>query len=399
MDSLVTVSQGLTAGDLPAEVVERKGIGHPDTLADALAERMSVAYSRMCLDLFGAVLHHNLDKVYLRGGHARTDLGEHEMTEPAVLVIGGRVSTSFAGRVIAHQTLFEQVARDYLATVLPSFDAARWLRIEHSTTDRSRYPAWFHPGSLEDLPEIASLTSSDTVAVTAWAPYSPTESLVLALERYLNQEGAGPRYPHLGQDIKLMACRRGSHVDVIANVAVHPGHATTADAYDEAIADLLSELEQVAATTCPDLGVSISVNTQAVNPFGAKRHYLLGSGSCLEFGEEGFVGRGNGPSGLIAVQRPKSVEAVYGKNPVYHAGKVYTIYGDQIARQIHDQLDVAATVAIVAAHSRPLRRPSFVMIDTSRPADPEIINDIVTEILDTTDHLSQAVYGGCLIPR
>jgi S-adenosylmethionine synthetase len=53
----------ITAGGLAActattgvEVVERKGSGHPDTLADGVAEAISRAYSRYCLDAFGAIL-------------------------------------------------------------------------------------------------------------------------------------------------------------------------------------------------------------------------------------------------------------------------------------------------------------------------------------------------------
>ena len=218
----ISVCQQPGPGDSPVEIVERKGLGHPDTLADALAERMSVAYSRQCLQNFGAVLHHNLDKVYLRGGHCRTDLGVFEMTAPVTLLIGGRVSTSFGGQPTGHRDLFEQVASDYLATVLPHFDHSRWLRIEHATTDRSRFPAWFHPRGHSDLPELANATASDTVAVTGWWPPTPTELLTLTLERHLNQEGHGPRHPHLGQDIKIMAIRRGNYVDVTLNVAVHP---------------------------------------------------------------------------------------------------------------------------------------------------------------------------------
>src|SRR5262249_12846765 len=90
-------------GDAPIEVVERKGLGHPDPLAAALAERLSVAYARYCRDRFGAVLHHNLDKVYLRGGQAHTELGAFDMAEPVTLMIGGRVSTSFAGQPIDHR--------------------------------------------------------------------------------------------------------------------------------------------------------------------------------------------------------------------------------------------------------------------------------------------------------
>lgn len=52
----------------PLEIVERKGLGHPDTLADMLAEKISIAYSQYCIKNFGAVLHHNLDKLNTMGG-------------------------------------------------------------------------------------------------------------------------------------------------------------------------------------------------------------------------------------------------------------------------------------------------------------------------------------------
>jgi len=228
--------------------VERKGLGHPDTLADALAEWLSVACSRYCLQQYGAVLHHNLDKLYLRGGHCRIGLGDFEMTDPVTLTIGGRVSASFAGQPVPYRELFEEAARGYLATVLPRFDHARWLRTEHATTSRSRFPSWFHPASLDDLPELAHPSASDTAVVTAWYPETPAERVTLALERHLNQEGAGPRYPELGQDIKVMTIRQGQHLDITVNVAVHPSAASDTDAYDAVIAKVHGELDQLAGT-------------------------------------------------------------------------------------------------------------------------------------------------------
>lgn len=56
-----------SAATLPIEMVERKGLGHPDTICDALAEALSIALSRFYLDRFGAILHHNVDMVLLRG--------------------------------------------------------------------------------------------------------------------------------------------------------------------------------------------------------------------------------------------------------------------------------------------------------------------------------------------
>ena len=43
------------------EIVERKGIGHPDSVSDALAEEVSKALCRMYKKEFGHVLHHNTD--------------------------------------------------------------------------------------------------------------------------------------------------------------------------------------------------------------------------------------------------------------------------------------------------------------------------------------------------
>lgn len=56
-------------------IVERKGWGHPDTLADHLAERLSRTYSRYTLERFGAVLHHNFDKLGLLGGASEVRYG------------------------------------------------------------------------------------------------------------------------------------------------------------------------------------------------------------------------------------------------------------------------------------------------------------------------------------
>ena len=47
------------------EIVERKGIGHPDTMCDALAEELSQALCKYYLEKSGLVLHHNVDKALL----------------------------------------------------------------------------------------------------------------------------------------------------------------------------------------------------------------------------------------------------------------------------------------------------------------------------------------------
>jgi S-adenosylmethionine synthetase len=223
--------------------------------------------------------------------------------------------------------------------------------------------------------------------------------LALALEQHLNQSGNGPRDLRFGQDIKVMAARQGRHVDVTINVAVHPLAATDADAYEAILADLHAQLDQLAALTLGGaLPYRLRLNSGDSNPFRGKRHYLLGTGSCLEFGEEGMVGRGNTPAGLIPVHRPKSVEAAYGKNPTYHAGKVYTLYADQLARAVHAQTGAGATITIVARHSDPLRRPALIDVALHGQADHEIVQDLACATLEGTDHVGLAL-DGALVPR
>ena len=49
----------------PAEFVERKGPGHPDTLCDVLAETAGNAIARHFVVATGALRHFNVDKALL----------------------------------------------------------------------------------------------------------------------------------------------------------------------------------------------------------------------------------------------------------------------------------------------------------------------------------------------
>ncbi|HLE67399.1 MAG TPA: methionine adenosyltransferase [Burkholderiales bacterium] len=57
----VTALLSPSPGSLPFEIVERKGLGHPDTICDALVENLSTGLGRAYLERFGSILHHNVD--------------------------------------------------------------------------------------------------------------------------------------------------------------------------------------------------------------------------------------------------------------------------------------------------------------------------------------------------
>lgn len=68
-------------GDRDAEIVERKGRGHPDTICDGMAERLSIELSRYYVEESGRPLHHNVVKVLLRAGVGRPEPGGGALEE------------------------------------------------------------------------------------------------------------------------------------------------------------------------------------------------------------------------------------------------------------------------------------------------------------------------------
>jgi S-adenosylmethionine synthetase len=58
------------------------------------------------------------------------------------------------------------------------------------------------------------LEANDTSAASGYAPLSPTEELVLAVERYLNGLEFKAAFPGTGEDVKVFGLRRDGHVSL-----------------------------------------------------------------------------------------------------------------------------------------------------------------------------------------
>src|SRR6478672_12092275 len=109
---------------LPFEIVERKGLGHPDTLCDSLAETLSLGLSRFYLERFGTVLHHNVDKALLLGGAARPAFGGGEILEPIEIMLAGRATRRFGTVVIPVEELAFELAHEWLAANVHNLEAS-----------------------------------------------------------------------------------------------------------------------------------------------------------------------------------------------------------------------------------------------------------------------------------
>jgi len=87
--------------------------------------------------------------------------------------------------------------------------------------------------------------------------------------------------------------------------------------------------------------------------------YLTVTGTSAEAGDDGEVGRGNRANGLITPFRPMTMEAVAGKNPVSHVGKLYNIAAQRISAEIVAKVDAVtdAQCCLVSQIGRPVTDP------------------------------------------
>jgi S-adenosylmethionine synthetase len=91
METLVLTA--LEIGDETIEIVERKGLGHPDTICDALAETLSRNLCREYRRRFEIILHHNVDKALLSGGRAIAEFGGGRVLAPINIYLAGRATS------------------------------------------------------------------------------------------------------------------------------------------------------------------------------------------------------------------------------------------------------------------------------------------------------------------
>lgn len=390
-ESSVVVELGTPAGGDVA-VVERKGWGHPDTLADHLAERLSRAYSRYTNDRFGAVLHHNFDKLALLGGACEVRYGAGAMLDPVRVLVNGRAARSCGGEEIPVDGLITEVVQEFFGERLPelrdhmkielnvtSNPSPGAVRTDDGEPERSR---WFAPRSTKDLRERRALLANDTSLGTGWAP----EGMVERFARELVDVFAAPsefnrERPWCGSDVKLMAHAVGNELDVVLCVPQKSSHVPDRRAYLANRQEILDECHRRAHEALPGWSTRFRLNVRDIPE--RDELYLTYTGSSIESGDEGVVGRGNRVNGLITPLRPMNLEGANGKNPVYHVGKLYNIAARRLAQRLYEATGSYAEVHLVSATGQLLARPWRVTVRTAAEDIPlDQILPVVREVLD-----------------
>ncbi len=384
--------------DTPFELVERKGIGHPDTLVDGIAEAISIEYAQYCLKNFGAVLHHNLDKISIIGGLVDIDFGRGTMTKPAKLILNGRMSVKFGDKDINIKEIQTKIAKEYIKKVLPHMDVDNWIEFKYFTNSYSHNPYWYYPRSTDDLPDFKRPYANDTSTCAGYWPLSVTERLSLVLEGYFYNEEGKPKFGYIGQDIKVMSIRKGEEINTTLCIPFISTKTPTVEFYKRNLKLITDELTELAYKTI-DKGYKVNIFTNTVDSDAKGSYYTLLTGSCLEAGEEGVVGRGNRSRGTISSTRPYSMEASNGKNPVYFVGKVHTVIADALAEEIGKTFECEANVYISTKNGEDLYSPSTLIVDTSRPIPKNMVDDVVQKVMSKRDWTSRIIHEELLLPK
>lgn len=331
------------------EIVERKGIGHPDTLADGIAESMSRALSREYIKRFGIVLHHNTDETQIVAGRSKPSFGGGEIVQPIYILLVGRATKEFEGSWIPTDRIVLKAAKEYIRKALANLnpeDVLFDVRIGEGSTD------------LQDVfmrRKGKAPHANDTSFGIGFAPFTETERIVYNVERRIYNEFRREEKA-IGEDVKVMGLREKNRITLTIACAMIDKYLNSMKEYI-AVKDALEEWIRDIVKEYTEREVEIKINTADDYEKGCV--YLTVTGTSAECGDDGNVGRGNRCNGLITPYRPMSMEASAGKNPVNHVGKIYNILANLIAKECYENIEgiEEVYVKILSQIGKPINEP------------------------------------------
>jgi S-adenosylmethionine synthetase len=383
--------------DGTVEIVERKGLGHPDTICDALAEELSRNLCRAYRERFGEILHHNVDKALLCGGRAAPAFGGGSVLNPISIYLAGRATAKVNSNSLDLKEIAIEGSRSWLRANLHALDADRDVR----------FRVLVEPGS-QDLRHLFSrrhqlnlALANDTSIGVGHAPLTPLEVLVLSAERQLQGRDRERDRPAWGEDVKIMALRSGDIVHLTVACAMIGRYLAHMDDYLAEKAAIEKAMLDLAARH----GFSAcEVSANAADHPSTGNIYLTVTGTSAEAGDDGQVGRGNRVNGLITPCRRMSLEAAAGKNPVTHVGKIYNVLANELAQTlVRDIAEVAAAECLIASRiGRPLTTPAILRVGMATKDGSPVdglrrrVEDVAASCLSRVPRLADDFVAGAI---
>ncbi|RZN44368.1 MAG: methionine adenosyltransferase [Methanophagales archaeon ANME-1-THS] len=378
------------------EIVERKGLGHPDSICDAIMDQVSVRLSREYLERFGAILHHNADKSLLVAGEVETRFGGGLVKEPMLLIVGDRATLEVEGIRIPVNEIAIQTAEEWFKKNLRFVDPERHVR----------YQVELKPGSPELMEIFKSksgvLGANDTSAAVGYAPMTRTERIMLKTERYVNSGDFKKKFPESGEDVKVMGLRKKNKLHLTIAMALVDRFVASERDYFRKKAEILEEIKRFVKANADFDEITVDLNTLDREGSGIRGVYLTVLGTSADGADSGQVGRGNRVNGVIPLNRPLCSEAAAGKNPASHVGKIYNLLTHRIANHIYQQVPGIAEVYLwlLSQIGKPIDQPAVaaaqIVLKPGHPIEPlrkEIEEVINLELEKIDEFCMELAYG------
>ena len=384
------------------ELVERKGIGHPDSVADALAEEVSKALCKMYKKEFGTVLHHNTDETQIAAGQASPKFGGGHIIDPSYILLVGRATTNITDvktkdiRCLPCKPTALAAARNYLKKTFPNLDVDSEVVLDARLGQGS--------DDLRGVYKSSKILANDTSFGVGYAPYSITDRLVLTTEEYINGK-MKDILPETGQDVKVMASRVGNDITMTVACAMVDKYIDDLEHYKSAVEQMYDKVNQHALDIIGDEKINFKLDINTGDDYDKGVIYLTCTGLSQEMGDDGSVGRGNRCNGLITPYRPMSMEATSGKNPITHIGKIYNVMSKLIAEDVAKKVtnEAEIRVRLLSQIGKPVSEPLNASIQIVLPDaenDPKLptwkseAEAIAADWLDNVDKVSDMIIEG-----
>lgn len=407
MNTFIYVNKKNNVNNQKFEVVETKGKGHPDNICDTLAEKISANYSKYCLEQYGVILRHMIDKLSILGGGSKVKFGGGEMIAPIRMLINGRFTNKYRNKKIDYMQIVTNTIKDYFKELFPLLDVDKYLLIIDNThhnegpgviynsddTTNNERMKFFEAVDNQDAARHNNHNKcNDTSTTVSYYPMSKLEQTVLNIEQTLNSDKYKKKNPWTGNDIKVMGIRKDKKIEVTCCVPLISKYIKDISDYKNKLKMIEKDINKIINKFFKNNETYLYLNTR--DSYENNDLYMTLIGSAIESGDEGAVGRGNRSRGVIPFSRNFSMEASCGKNPVYHTGKLFTAIGDLLSQKIYDEFKVENVVYCTSRMGDSIKNPWNVSVELNKNIsdyDKKKIDKYVNDILKNHDKVTEEI--------
>jgi len=270
------------------EVIERKGIGHPDTIADVLGEEFGNLLKEEYKKEYGKIMHYNVDKVLVACG--QVNYKTNKFNSPVNIVFAGN-ATKLKNNI--YISLMEKTINKVLQ---PEIDSGLKYKIYNFLSYCST-----------DLTENFDLKKCNDTSFAVGFKLNEQEKLIQKIGIYIDNLYKNNK--DIGRDNKIMYIGGKYYIALAFKCPIVCG------IYFKRKLEIIDKLSKK---------FKIDKNNIYINSADTlNEQFITLTGTSMEQGDAGMTGRGNRRNGLITPMKPMTMEAYYGKNNVTHIGRIY----------------------------------------------------------------------------